>query len=150
MAGVCGVGPALPSNKAEGGFTRRAGLGRQLQMLYMRALLNLDGPALTYVRRSIQKQADRVREGGAFVHPDPARREVGPPSARDSVHPVSGPREKRGWSHPRDSCPSKFQTPPDVRLAPSLPPVTEMPPDKLPFFSLSSQRVYTLILYFKV
>eukprot|EP00884_Botryococcus_braunii_P015094 jgi/Botrbrau1/23586/Bobra.0141s0050.1 len=45
-------------------------------MLYLRTLLGMDGPGLSYVRKSIMKQAERVREGGAVRHPDPARQQA--------------------------------------------------------------------------
>jgi hypothetical protein len=47
-------------------------------MLYIRTLLGMDGPGLAYVRRSITKQADRVRSGGAAnaLHEDPDRQKV--------------------------------------------------------------------------
>lgn len=40
------VAPALPGNSSEGSFARKIGLGRQLQLLYQRAIMGSEGPGL--------------------------------------------------------------------------------------------------------
>lgn len=64
VAGLIFVAPALPGTSNNSSWTRRVGLGRQLQFLYTRALLNSDGPGLQYVRRQIRQRAEEVRNGG--------------------------------------------------------------------------------------
>ncbi|KAK9793711.1 hypothetical protein WJX73_004354 [Symbiochloris irregularis] len=58
------VAPALPGTSSDSSWTRRVGFGRQLQLLWTRALLNTDGPGLQYVRRQIRQRAAEIREGG--------------------------------------------------------------------------------------
>ena len=40
------VAPALPGNSSGGSFARRIGLGKQLQLLYNRAIMGSEGPGL--------------------------------------------------------------------------------------------------------
>ena len=40
------VAPALPGNSSGGSFARKIGLGRQLQLLYNRAIMASEGPGL--------------------------------------------------------------------------------------------------------
>ena len=46
MSALVFVAPALPGNSSDGSFARRMGFGRQLQLLFQRAIMGTEGPGL--------------------------------------------------------------------------------------------------------
>lgn len=54
LAGLVLVAPALPTNEKGGGLMGKAGLGGLLRQLYVRSLMQTDGPGLNYVRRRLR------------------------------------------------------------------------------------------------
>ncbi|CAL8466073.1 g5609 [Coccomyxa elongata] len=63
VRGLVLVAPAVPTNNPKNSWSRRGGLGRTLRLAATRAILQLDGPGLHYIRRSYRKQAASIAQG---------------------------------------------------------------------------------------
>ncbi|KAK9829636.1 hypothetical protein WJX72_006997 [[Myrmecia] bisecta] len=140
VAGFVFVAPALPTNQPKSGQMWKASLGQQLQRVYTRALLQTDGPGLHFVRRSIQKRSEEVRQGKLNMYHDTNRQ-----AAQDVIDGYLKPMRTHDWDRGALYSFRTFSFPADLPYAAVTQPVVFITGEKDEPLRSSAQKVAEIL-----